>query len=378
MVWNYILDEAHIMKIIRSTRLALKFANAGKQSRIATLLTEYGRCCNEYVQLFWAAPIRTSELLKPVVDQVQSDLLGFGFRQTCAREAIGLISTAKATAKERKAEAKMPVHHGQTMRVSTIQISLKLEQHGEFDTWIGIRTGKGSFWFPTRRHEHFNALAARGRLQGSYLIRADSIQVSFEIETGPKQITDRCVGVDTGIQTLASLHTGQQLGTEFRPKLERVLRCQHGSRGQKRASRALKHYIDLVAKQVTQSGSLIVVENLKGITFNLKRRLGKKMRRLVSRWQVRYWLTRLEAACQDRNVSFRSVPAWWTSQTCPECGHRDQKNRVSQELFVCQRCGHTGNADVNAARNILARFITGPYAAGCKAAPSDHYILEEV
>src|ERR1017187_6482173 len=164
------------MKIVRSTRLTLKFANKGKRDRIASILSEYGRCCNEYIRLFWANPIRSSGLLKAVVDQVKSDILGFNFRQTCAREAVGLVFTAKATAKERKTEAKMPVHHGKTMRVSTEQISLKIEQMGEFDTWIVFRTGNGSFRIPTRRHVHFNELALRGKMQGSYLIRSGGIQ----------------------------------------------------------------------------------------------------------------------------------------------------------------------------------------------------------
>jgi transposase len=36
------------------------------------------------------------------------------------------------------------------------------------------------------------------------------------------------------------------------------------------------------------------------------------------------------------------------------------------ERFRCVRCDHTDHADKNAARNILHRFLTGPYGAGCK------------
>jgi putative transposase len=42
-----------------------------------------------------------------------------------------------------------------------------------------------------------------------------------------------------------------------------------------------------------------------------------------------------------------------TSQTCSCCGHVSTENRPSQALFYCVKCGHTENADVNAAKVIL-------------------------
>ena len=47
-------------------------------------------------------------------------------------------------------------------------------------------------------------------------------------------------------------------------------------------------------------------------------------------------------------------PAAYTSQTCSACGLVDADSRRSQESFKCVACGHAQNADLNAARNILA------------------------
>jgi len=44
----------------------------------------------------------------------------------------------------------------------------------------------------------------------------------------------------------------------------------------------------------------------------------------------------------------------YTSRTCRICGHESAENRRSQALFACVACGHTENADVHAAKNILA------------------------
>ena len=52
----------------------------------------------------------------------------------------------------------------------------------------------------------------------------------------------------------------------------------------------------------------------------------------------------------------QTVSAAYTSQTCSnnQCGHRVKKNRESQATFLCKKCGHIENADINAAKNILA------------------------
>jgi len=47
------------------------------------------------------------------------------------------------------------------------------------------------------------------------------------------------------------------------------------------------------------------------------------------------------------------VSPQYTSQTCPICGHVSKDNRKTQSEFKCVHCGHTANADSNAAQNIL-------------------------
>lgn len=47
----------------------------------------------------------------------------------------------------------------------------------------------------------------------------------------------------------------------------------------------------------------------------------------------------------------------YTSKTCHTCGHVASESRESQAVFRCVACGHHAHADVNAARNILARAL---------------------
>jgi putative transposase len=63
-----------------------------------------------------------------------------------------------------------------------------------------------------------------------------------------------------------------------------------------------------------------------------------------------------------------AVPPHHTSQRCAACGCVSPENRISQSQFQCIECKHTENADLNAARNILAAgravIACGEIAAG--------------
>ncbi len=67
------------------------------------------------------------------------------------------------------------------------------------------------------------------------------------------------------------------------------------------------------------------------------------------RWMLDYKAHRVE-----------KVNPAYTSQTCHWCGHVAKENR-RKERFECVSCGYAGNADINAAFNVLA---LGTGAAG--------------
>lgn len=52
-----------------------------------------------------------------------------------------------------------------------------------------------------------------------------------------------------------------------------------------------------------------------------------------------------------------NVPFAYSSQECAACGYTHSDNRPTQAEFVCRRCGHTDNADHNAAVVIARRGV---------------------
>jgi len=359
------------MKITRSTCCSLKFATAAKRQQLRVILKEYGRTVNVFIEHFWAlkALPTKSQLLKPIVD-IPKTWLSARLRKVAAREAISMIV---GTRKRWGEKAKIPTHKGRSMYVSSTIADLQdAKDATKFNAWLMLRSigNKIALDLPIKFHKHFNGLCGRGKRLNSYIISENGVQFAFEIDTGPKRVDGGGIGLDTGINALASMSTGQQYGLDTKKHVERIKRCKHGSKGQKRARRALRQRMDEVAKEIMETPDLrlVVVEKLRNLNHKtkVKRRLTKNMRRSLGAWAYRYWLERVQSRCEDNRVVFRSVPARYTSQRCSVCGHTERANR-SGEVFLCRKCGYACNADINAAKNIFGYFASGPYGAGFKA-----------
>ena len=367
------------MKITRSSKCSLKFSTDNKLHQLRTILSEYGRVVNIFIDYFWALDELPSKstLLKPIVDiplyeKKNPSWLSARLRKVAAREAIDMILASQRRWKDNPKKLKKPVHKGRRMSVScTIADLIPAQNATEFDCWLHLASigDKMILDLPIKLHKQYHKWNELGKRLNAYIITDKYVQFSFEIETGTKREGKKVVGIDTGINALASVSSGEQYGLEMNELIDRVKRCKYGSKGQNKARRALKQRVDEIAIEVikTENPDLIVVEQLKnmGHKSKAKRLLAKNIRRSIGIWNWKYWLMRIEQQCELNRVSFRTVSPYYTSQTCPSCNHIDRKNRNGIE-FKCQSCGHTDNADINAALNIMNRFILGKYGSQYK------------
>lgn len=346
------------MKVVRSTRCSLAGMTRSKREGLRPLLTEYGRVANHFIDKFWTRKWSKTELTKENI--VFDTWLSARLRKVAAREAIDMV----AATRERDGRwAHKPVHKGKRMHVSSTIASMSPSKDArEFDAWLHLSSmGRGIVMdLPVRFHRHYHTFAndpAAHRLE-SYIVTEDTVQLAFEADVGSPRREGPEFGVDTGINTLAALSDGTRLGTDIKPMVERIKRCRPGSKGQKRARRALHQRIAEVAKEVTSlNPRLLVAEDLIFLSHGrtTHRRVSKNMRRSLGAWAYRDWLDRLRQACEANRVRFEQVPPAYTSQRCHVCGHTERGNRKG-EVFCCRKCGYAGNADVNAAKNLLIRF----------------------
>lgn len=154
------------------------------------------------------------------------------------------------------------------------------------------------------------------------------------------------------------LHLGKNM-TKTRQKIAKL---------QRQVARRREVFVNTQSKYYAERYGTVVLEDLsvKAMTAsakgtaeapgkNVAAKAGLNRNILDSSWgQFKEKLGYKLAANGGRLVT---VPAAKTSQTCAVCGHVDAESRVTQAKFVCTACGHTDNADLNAAKNILARGL---------------------
>jgi IS605 OrfB family transposase len=398
------------MKIIRTSKCSIKFATNKKRQELQTVLKEYGKVVNVFIDYFWDKKLDKRDLLKPIYN-IPSTWLGATLRQRAAMESLDMIGSVKEAFEwnkqqiqdnisvlERKIKntdtvtrlnrkkinnwhkkvkalnMKLPMiqmhkpkHRGNRMSVSSTIGELQTsEETANFNAWLHLQSmgNKVNIYLPIKFHKQYKKLNAIGQRLNSYIITKDYVQFAFKIETGPKNEVKNIIGVDTGINAMASTSEGKQFGRDIKERINKIKRCKSGSNGKKRAIRALKQRIDEVSKEALKDVDLVVVEKLNNLNSNskLKGRLSRNMRSSIGSWNYAYWLMRIEQWCERNRVSFRTVTPYNTSRHCPSCSHTDSRNRVG-EIFKCQACGYSGNADIVAALNIRERFLTGKYGS---------------
>jgi IS605 OrfB family transposase len=183
-------------------------------------------------------------------------------------------------------------------------------------------------------------------------------------------IPDDILGVDFGIVNLAAtsdgkLYSGKKC-TEIRKKYAK-LKATLQSVGTHSAKRHLKKISGrerrfkkdtnhCISKEIVQTAKdtnrAIALEDLSGIRDRVT--VSKAVRTSIGKWAFFELRNFIEYKAKLLGVSVYPIDPHNTSRTCSVCGYVDKANRKNQASFVCIECGHTDNADYNAAKNIRA------------------------
>ena len=198
------------------------------------------------------------------------------------------------------------------------------------------------------------------------------------------------VGIDRGVRTALVTSGGQHYraprisgrqAARYLALEQRLRRQSRGSRGRERTRQITAHVTDRrrdwaekVSTRLVTDHDVIVLEklNIAGMVRKPKAKPDPEQRGgflangarskaglnraiLGSCWGLLARRAEQKAAASGAAVIY--VDPRFTSQQCHVCGHIAPGNRDSQAVFRCQRCGHGDHADVNAARNILARGL---------------------
>ena len=185
--------------------------------------------------------------------------------------------------------------------------------------------------------------------------------------------TDQVAGVDLGLAQPAVTSNNRFLGKRAWKAIEgrlfhlkRTLQ-QKGTRSAKRHLKRLRrkqarfrrNTDHILSKQIVASvepGATIVLENLTDIRKRTKIKRKTETSRRVHAWSFAQLKGFIEYKAEGRGCTVVAVDPRHTSQMCSCCGHTARNNRRSRGRFVCRACGFELHADLNAARNIAAKY----------------------
>jgi putative transposase len=216
------------------------------------------------------------------------------------------------------------------------------------------------------QHEQLNRV--RGQADLVYRGGMFFLYVTVDVGEVPPGDPTEYLGVDLGRRNIAAdsdgdIHCGAH-NANLRRRHAR-LRRRLQKKGTKSAKRLLRHRrakearfaADLnhriskeIVRRAKDTGRGIAVEDLTHIRSRTTVR--KPQRRAHHSWAFAQLRSKLTYKAALAGVPLVAVNPRYTSQTCPECGCVDRKNRATRDRFKCIGCGHVGPSDTTAARNI--------------------------
>jgi putative transposase len=208
------------------------------------------------------------------------------------------------------------------------------------------------------------------------------LAVTLDVAEPSPEETTGTLGVDLGIINLATDSEGESFSGELveaNRKQHHALRKRLQKRGTKDAKRHLKtlsgrearfkkntnHVISKrIVQKAKQAGQALAIEDLRHIRKRTDSTVRRSQRSQQSSWAFGQLRSFLSYKATLAGVPLHTVDPRNTSRTCHVCGHCAKGNRKSQASFVCQACGLSMNADINAAINISRVAVKQPIAAG--------------
>ena len=146
----------------------------------------------------------------------------------------------------------------------------------------------------------------------------------------------------------------------------------HVARVSRRIATCRRNWHDHASRVIADSAGHVVLEDLRLRNMTRSARgtcaapgTNVRAKAGLNRAMLGTGLGHLARRIEEKALGTERAPAAYSSQTCSVCGTVAAASRLSQARFRCIGCGAEANADVNAARNILA---SGTGAAGRRGA----------
>lgn len=217
------------------------------------------------------------------------------------------------------------------------------ESDGRFYGFVKLKSiGKkyGNIAIPIINHPR-----SGGILKSGFLFSKRNIQLSWEKKSIPVEKGDKIVGVDQGLNDVASLSDGQKTpkeclhGHSLSKILDKISRRKKGSKGFKKAIDHRKNFVNYSINQLNFSGVKEVrLEKITNIRYQ------QKSSRKMSHWSNPEIRDKIISRCEELEVPVVEQSSCYRSQRCNQCGQVRKANR-SGKVYSCKNCGYRCDAD---------------------------------
>lgn len=358
------------------TDLKLDAANGGKLDSLNTLAVEHQRVVQAYCDWLIAHVVCEPDKYADIPTDVRTELSARW--QRCAwQQACGIIQSWYSNERETP-----PVLKNLCIQANANVVKLEKSDTPTFDFWLRISTlEKGHpVRVPLKLYRRAKQTIEKypKLCTGVTLNKRDGewrATLVVERKSEKPKANNRVIGVDIGMTHMAVTSDDKQYGTISDELARRVEKKAAGVARKQKLNVCLKrkglpvvsltdHKAEAFARnEIGRALNQLVNNWTEGSSAALERLNVKDMRfksrqmnRRLRASQLGYIQGKLRFKLDERDIRYRSVQPAYSSQQCSHCGYVSSLNRRTQAEFVCQYCGFSCNADVNAAIVIAERF----------------------
>jgi len=342
--------------------------NKNKKDKLNLVQNEYHRLCNIFIEHLWNEYKKGNKVKSQFKKEDHPEFtteLTARLVNSCINQASSVVRSRieqikkfyKQSVQKPETLEKLlicPLLEKKEMRIDSKNSKIFFNtEMKNFDLCIELKCLgiADNFIIPLKKHKQFNNLVERGgRLLNGIIITENYIQLCFEYVFEEKE-TKKTLGIDPGINVLYSTSEGYQSNLDhqnniFKQLLEKVQKQKYNSNSHKAAIKELRDHERYMIKQISLADYSQI--NLETLDFTKNK---YKSDSLCKFWNYSFIFDVIEQYSEYQNVSINRVDCYYTSQRCYECGYVNKLNR-NGEKFYCLSCGHSTNADINAAKNI--------------------------
>lgn len=217
-----------------------------------------------------------------------------------------------------------------------------------------------------------------GKRSGGFVVRAQ-----YEVEPEDRTTGNKTAGIDLGEKHPAAVVTEgdcftinggelralRQYQNQLKAKLDaKIDRKERGSNRWRKLVRSKRKQLDHIDNKITdllhklsrkvvemlleRRVSTIAIGDVRGIRDRID--YGSKTNQRLHQWSCGEFARMIKYKAELAGITVERIDEAYTSQTCPQCGHRQ---KPSGREYSCGECDFHGHRDVVGAANIRRRYV---------------------